>query len=57
MKAKLYNRWKLTDKKFTIIDFFEIVLTIVRDPDIEWSLEITLFNFGVIFWNKGYNYE
>ena len=57
IKAKLYNRWRLMDKELTIVDFFEICLTVIRDGKLEWALEITLFNFGVMFWNKGYDYE
>ena len=57
IKAKLYNRWVLMDKELTIVEFFDITLTVVRDLNFQWSLEVTLFNFGVIFWNKGYDYE
>ena len=58
MKAKLYNRWRIMDKELTIVEFFDITLTVIRDPDFEWSLEVTLFNYGVIFWSKGkYDYE
>ena len=56
MKAKLCSRWQLMDKELTVIEFFDVTLTVIRDPDFEWSLEITLFNFGVIFWNKGHIY-
>ena len=45
------------DKELTVVEFFDITLTIIREETLEWSLEITLFNFGVIFWNKGYDYE
>ena len=45
------------DKELTVVEFFDVTLTIIREGKLEWSLEITLFNFGVIFWNKGYDYE
>lgn len=56
VKAKLYNRWKFQTKELAIIEFFDITLTYISE-DKEWSIEFTLFNFGIMIYSSKYTYS